>query len=76
MRCAFTLPTPMKVQIDVFDVSGRHVRALVNDWHPAGHHDVDWDLRDRAGRIPDSGTYLVRARLGDHAWTRRLTIVR
>ncbi len=42
---------------------------------PAGHREVEWDLRDEAGNRVPSGIYLVRARLDDTVWSGRVAVV-
>ncbi len=74
--CAFTLPEPAMVQVDVFDVAGRHLRTLVSGWHDAGHNELGWNLRDDSGHPVGAGVYLVRARLGAAGWTRRVVVTR
>ncbi len=75
-RWAYVLPQAAMVQVDVFDVAGRHVRAIASGQRAAGRGELDWDLRDDAGAPVAAGLYLVRARLGGPAWTRRLMVVR
>ena len=47
-------------RIDVFSVTGQHIRNLVLDNHSRGHKNVRWDGRDKNGRLVSSGVYLVR----------------
>jgi len=75
-RCALGLPEAAEVQADVFSVSGRHVRSLLNGQHPAGRSEVEWDLRDGNGARVAAGIYLLRVRLGDRTWSRRVTVIR
>jgi hypothetical protein len=73
-RCAFVLPEPTSVQVDVFDVTGRHRRSLARGRYEPGRTELFWDLRDEAGRPVGAGVYLVRARLGARSWTRRVMV--
>lgn len=75
-RCALGLPEAGEVQADVFSVSGRHVRSLANGRRPAGRSEVEWDLRDGNGARVAAGIYLLRVRLGDRIWSRRVTVIR
>ncbi|MEZ4650071.1 MAG: FlgD immunoglobulin-like domain containing protein [Candidatus Eisenbacteria bacterium] len=58
----FTLPAESKVEVAVFDVDGRAVRALHQGVLSAGHHRLDWDGRDAHGRDLPAGVYLYRVR--------------
>ena len=51
----FDLPEPAFVQIDVYDLQGRHVQTLSDQFYPAGQHQV---LFER-GSLP-GGHYLYR----------------
>lgn len=74
-RFAFTLPRTDRVQADVFDITGRHIRTLLSGVRPAGRGDVQWDLSDDAGRALPAGVYLVHAQLGTTPFSRRVVIV-
>ena len=76
LRCDYALPQAAAIQVDVFGTDGRHVRRLASGWRPAGQGEIAWDLRDERGRQVPAGVYLVRARLGDGAWTRRAVVAR
>lgn len=72
----FSLPQAARVQLDVFDVLGRHVRNVEDGLHLASADVLTWDLRDESGRAVGAGVYFVRAQIGPVAWTKRLTVVR
>ena len=59
----FAVPSDGAVQMAVYDVTGRHVRTLVDRHVEAGEHSVVWDGRDDAGRSAASGVYIVRLAL-------------
>jgi len=56
----FAIATDARVQIDILDVAGRHVRSLVHAAFAAGAHQAVWDGLDDRSRALASGTYLVR----------------
>ena len=75
-RCSFVLPRAAPVQVDVFDIMGRHVRMLASGVLAAGRAELTWDLRDDEGREVATGIYLVHARLEDRTWKERIAVVR
>jgi len=75
-RLALALPQAGEVEVDVFSVSGRHVRSLASGWRPAGPGELEWDLKDEHGGGVAAGVYLVRARLPGKVWNRRVTVIR
>ena len=68
------LPDAMQVRVEVFDVSGRKVRSLLDEFRGAGTENLAFDLHDDRGSRLSQGIYLVRARLGEAVVTRRLVV--
>ena len=54
------LPSVTHVDLAIYDVQGRRVRALLNGAVPAGTSRVTWDGRDAAGHPVRSGMYFAR----------------
>jgi len=72
----WVLPTPAELGVQVFDLSGRRVRVLLEGSRVTGQGGLAWDLRDDRGTPLPGGIYLVRARLGDVDILRRVAIAR
>jgi len=62
--------------IDVFDASGRKVRALANGAAGRGLFQLDWDLRSDAGALLPSGIYFVRLNVAATSLTHRIVVLR
>jgi hypothetical protein len=75
-RFDLVLPGPMQVRLDVFDIGGRRVRALLDELRGAGSASLTFDLRDDHGSRLAQGVYLVRARLGGTEFMRRVVVTR
>ena len=56
----FALPVDSKVELSVYDVTGRRVRSLADHTFDAGIHTIRWNGRDDAGRTLPPGLYLTR----------------
>lgn len=61
----FSLPEARRVEIEVFDASGRRVARLANGLMPAGPHALNWARTDDAGRRVGPGVYLARLKSGN-----------
>lgn len=72
----YVLPTAERVEIAIFDASGRRVRTVADASRGAGAQIDSWDGRDDAGRAVASGVYRARIRHGDAVSTGTLVIVR
>jgi Right handed beta helix region/FlgD Ig-like domain len=64
------------VNLDVFDVAGRHIRQLVHDEPASGRAVVEWDGRDDHGQAVSSGVYFYRLVAGASALTKRMTLLK
>jgi len=72
----FSLPRAGRVKVDILDVSGRRVTALLDRDLPVGEHDVRWDGRDAGGHARPAGIYFVRIAFGSEMLTRRIAFTR
>jgi len=72
----YRLPEAGYVQIEVYDMSGRMVRSLVNGNVQAGLHSVAWDgSNDRGDRVA-SGVYAYRLTAGNYHAVRKMVLLR
>ncbi|MBZ0269874.1 T9SS type A sorting domain-containing protein, partial [bacterium] len=72
---SFTLPLSSRTTVDVFDVSGRLVRTLVEGRFLDGEHEVQWDGRDRAGLRVGGGTFFLRLTADQVTQTRKVVFL-
>jgi subtilisin-like proprotein convertase family protein len=73
---AFELAHSSEVQLDVFDLRGRHVRQLVSEIRDAGYHRVVWDGRDDGHRGTASGVYFCRLLAEGSIFLHKMMLVR
>ena len=71
---SFTLPVRGPIEIVAFDLAGRRIRSIANEWVDAGQGESSWDLKDDTGRAIAPGVYMVRATLGGQTSVKRLVI--
>jgi hypothetical protein len=68
---------PQPARVDLFDASGRHVRALLDDADMApGLHSLNFDARDDHGDRLASGVYFYRVQAAERSVAGRFVIVR
>ncbi len=72
----YQLPAPGRIRLDLYDLSGRRVRTLVDGPRPAGEQAVLWAGDDDAGRPVASGIYLYVLTTPDGRRARRLAITK
>ena len=62
------------VCLDVFDIRGHLVRALVDRALAPGNYSVVWDGRDSRGKPVVSGVYIYRLRYGPYSLLRKMVV--
>jgi flagellar hook assembly protein FlgD len=75
IRLGFSLATGGRVDLSVFDLSGRVVRRLLDRFAEPGRREVTWDGRDaNDARVP-AGVYLVRLSAEGRELVRRVIVM-
>ena len=69
---SYTLGSPSHVTFTVFDVLGREVQVLVNQYRSAGTYQAAWDGRDADGKRVAGGIYFYQMETEARIQTRRM----
>jgi hypothetical protein len=64
------------VRLDIYDLTGKSVRTLVDDRLDAGYGVAKWDGRDEQGNTVPTGTYIYRLVTGDSSRTGKVIMVK
>ena len=72
----FDLPRAGKVNLAVYDITGRLIATLISEEIEAGHHELNWQGRDQNGRQVASGIYFSRLEFGRKILTRKMTLLK
>jgi hypothetical protein len=68
----FGLPREGRMELGLYDVTGRFVTGIAAGFYPAGHHTVMWDTDARVA----NGVYLLRLQLDDEVITAKTVVWR
>jgi hypothetical protein len=71
----FSVAEAGHVVVEVFDVSGRHLRVLADKTYAPGEWAVDWDGRDESGVRLSPGTYFYRLVVNGRAMGRKMILL-
>jgi hypothetical protein len=75
-RIMFDISKTARVELSIYDVSGRRVAMLVNREIDAGKHEVIWNGRMADGAVASSGIYFCRLTAGSLVETKKIVLVR
>ncbi|MBC8215640.1 MAG: tandem-95 repeat protein [Candidatus Marinimicrobia bacterium] len=65
-----------RVKIMVYDMHGKEIVRLVDEWHRPGHYEVIWDGKDRHSRDMATGVYLITMVTEDFSQVRKLMLIK
>lgn len=63
---SFSLSEISKVTLEIYNIKGQKVKALIKDFLPIGSHTVKWDGTDLTGRNVGNGVYFYELHFNDH----------
>ncbi|MCK4328272.1 T9SS type A sorting domain-containing protein, partial [candidate division WOR-3 bacterium] len=72
---SYGLPKVSRVDLMVYDITGRVVKTLVNGEETAGYKSADWNLTDEAGNRVARGIYFYKLSAGDFKATKKLVVI-
>jgi len=72
----FNIPGRTRVNLSIYDVSGRLVATLVDGLVNGGNHEVTWDGRDEGGRPIASGIYFSSLRSDEISLKRKMLLMK
>ena len=73
---SYSLKDAGEVELKIYDMLGRVVRALVSETRLAGQYSVVWDGRDDLGNQVASGLYVYTLVAGEFQSTRRMVFLK
>ena len=56
----FSLPQTALIKLTVFDISGREIKALIDQSFPKGEHSLSWDGTNSQNQKVSSGVYIYK----------------
>ncbi|KPJ61002.1 MAG: hypothetical protein AMJ46_03150 [Latescibacteria bacterium DG_63] len=77
LNVRYVLTSTSVVSVKIYDVSGRHVRTLLNNHKEfPGFHSIPWDGKDSAGREVGGGVYVVHLEAGKKSLAEKVVLLR
>jgi len=72
---SFTLPKAADVTLKIYNLKGRLVRTLINDFYSKGEHKIIWDKKDARGKFVRKGIFIYRLSGSDFQLSRKMTLL-
>ena len=72
----FNLTRDSHVYLRIYDVTGKLVKTVLNEWKKAGYHSVVWDGKDNKGNAAASGLYFYRLENDRFNKTKQMLLLR
>jgi C1A family cysteine protease len=72
----YYLTEDAKVSLNVFNLLGKEIRILVDEYKSCGQKSIDWDGRDNSGELVSSGIYIYRLQVGELQMNRKMSFIR
>ncbi|MFC1541783.1 T9SS type A sorting domain-containing protein [Candidatus Latescibacterota bacterium] len=72
----FINTSDQRVTIEIYDILGRKVKVLTDEFYPAGTHNVIWNAEDETGKLVSNGTYIYTVISGSHMITRKMLFLK
>jgi len=72
----FKIPATGEVKLTVYNILGQDVKALINEFKPAGSYQVIWNATNNYGEKVKSGLYFYRLEFGQQIEFRKMILMR
>lgn len=73
---SFSQPEPGLARVAIYEVTGRLVKVLLDEYGDAGQHQIVWDGRDSNGNASSSGCYFARVEANGESRSREIVLLR
>ncbi len=73
---SYDIPKAGKVEIRIYDISGKLIRTIVNQSQAAGLHKAHWDGRNEAGKKAASGIFVYTVKFGKICLSKKMILLK
>lgn len=75
-RIQYELLKEAEISVTIYDILGKQITTLVNQWQEPGYKQVSWDGTDWTGNQVGAGIYLYRIDAGNYSKTGKLILIK
>jgi hypothetical protein len=73
---SYALPKQSNVTVKIYDMLGREVKTLVDDFKNAGMHEITWNADNNYGSKVSSGTYIYVIKAGEFYQAKKMIMLK
>lgn len=73
---SYELPSEAIVNLEIFDILGRKVLTLVDEYQSGGRRTITWDSRDSDNNQVSAGIYFYRLKVGDNQIVKKMALLK
>lgn len=72
----YNLKSSAQVSITIYNVQGKHIRSLANNYRQTGTYTIRWDGLNESGTQVPSGVYFIRISAGNETLNHRIVMMK
>jgi len=72
----FSIPSQVKVELNIYDLMGKKVKTLVNSNYSAGNYDAVWNGTNENGLMVSSGIYFYQIKAGNQIAVKKMSFMK
>lgn len=72
----YAIPTECLVELDIFDITGRNIKSLVNGKQKPDYYMIKWDGKDNHGKRVSQGIYFYTLRADKKMMQKKMLLLR
>lgn len=72
----YSIAKPCKVELKLFDATGRQIAVLVSEKQTPGYYQMNWNIQNVAEKQLANGVYFYRLEAGNYTSSRKMLIIR
>ena len=75
-RINYELPISSKVKIHIYDITGKLVSTLLDEFKPPGYWHILWDGKNKDGKIVSTGMYIYTIETKEFIRSKKLCFIK
>lgn len=73
---SYSIPKQSRVQIKIYDVTGKEIRTLIDEERSAGKYNILWDSRNNLGERVSSGIYIYKIIANNFVQSKKMVLAK